>query len=374
MRSVGARLLDAVALSTSAEAREFLKASILREFSYAHGLSRNLGPPKIFNLETTNHCPYKCVMCVRTYNMTRALGHMDFGLFKDIVDQLRPAWQKASVRAPPTMQLLHFGEPMVYPHFKESVEYCHQRGFAVYISTNPSVWTERRIEEILESQLDDLWVMIDGMDDETSMAIRGPAASFVRGEKNLRELAKRKSERGLTRPRIMVQMIRQARNQHQWGLFREYWKGIPGIDGAYLDYFSTFSGATDAINTIAAELATSDSEQAAELARRHYVAQFPCVYPWHSVSVTWQGKVVPCCRDVNESVVLGDLTKDSLEKVWNDEPIQQLRREFASRKVDTPLSSSCTENSLEVGLPKHYPATTVLNMRSGIRANADAQA
>ena len=359
-------MLDAVELAKSAEAREFLTGSLLREFSYAHGLEKSLGPPRIYNLETTNHCPYKCVMCPRTYDMTRSLGHMDFGLFKDIVDQLHPAWQKDSVRAQPRMQLLHFGEPMVYPHFKESVEYCHQRGFKVYISTNPSVWTERRIEEILESQLDDLTVMVDGMDDETSMAIRGPAASFVRGEKNLRELARKKVERGLTKPRIIVQMIRQPKNQHQWELFKTYWNDIPGINGAFLDYYSTFSGATDGINAIASDLAAFDSDQAAELARRQYLAEKPCVYPWHSVSVTWQGKVVPCCRDVNEAKILGDLTKDSLEKIWNDEPIRSLRREFSKRKVVTPLCASCTESSLEVGMPKHYPATAVLKLREAL--------
>ena len=34
--------------------------------------------------------------------------------------------------------------------------------------------------------------MIDGMDDETSISIRGRVASFVRGEKNIRELAVKK--------------------------------------------------------------------------------------------------------------------------------------------------------------------------------------
>lgn len=371
-QSLRSGLLDAGALARSAEAREYLKAAVLRDFSYAHGLAKSLGPPQIYNLETTNHCPYKCIMCPRTYDMTRSLGHMDFELFKDIVDQVRPAWQKHSLRSPPTMQLLHFGEPMVYPKFRESVDYCHQRGFNVYISTNPSVWTDRRIDEILDSQLDDLWVMVDGMDDETSKAIRGPAASFVRGERNLRELARRKTERGLKKPRLTVQMIRQPRNRHQWDLFRTYWNDIPGIDGAYLDYFSTFSGGTDPINSIAGDLSAEDSDQAKELARRHYLAEFPCAYPWHSVSVTWQGKVVPCCRDVNEAVVLGDLRRDSLEKIWNDEPIQQLRREFSSRKVATPLCASCTENSLEIGLPSHYPATSVIKLRDALRPEPQA--
>lgn len=83
------------------------------------------------------------------------------------------------------------------------------------------------------------------------------------------------------------------------------------------------------------------------------------MYPWHSVTVTWTGKVVPCCRDVNASLVLGDLRRHPLEKVWNDVPIQELRAEFVTRKVTTPLCASCTEASLEVGLPRHYPLASI---------------
>ena len=294
-------------------------------------------------------------MCPRTYEMTRELGHMDIALFRDIVDQLRPAWQKDSMNAAPTMKLLHFGEPMVYRDFRDSIDHCHRRGFAVYISTNPSVWTERRIEEVLDTQLDELWVMFDGMDDETSKAIRGPAASFVRGEANLRKLAERKVARGLSKPAITVQMIRQPRNAHQWDLFQTYWRDMPGLNGAFLDYYSTFSGTVDAINSLGAELAETDSSQTTELARRQYLSEFPCVYPWHSVSVTWDGRVVPCCRDANASTILGDLRNDRLEDIWNGLPIRRLRREFVRNHVTTPLCASCKESSLEVGLPDHYP-------------------
>ena len=211
---------------------------------------------------------------------------------------------------------------------------------------------------MLETQIDDVWVMFDGMDDETSMAIRGRAASFTRGEANLLELARRKTARGLSSPRITVQMIRQPRNQHQWEMFRHHWHGIPGIDGAYLDYYSTFSGSVGEINDIGADLAHRDTDQAAELARRQYLAEFPCVYPWHSVSVTWDGKVVPCCRDVDAAVVLGDLRRRPLEQIWNDTPLQSLRAQFASRAVAVPLCASCTEPSLEVGLPRYYTFRT----------------
>ena len=359
-------------LASSADPREYLQAALLKEFSYAPGLERSLGPPQIFQLETTNHCPYTCIMCPRSHEMTRPLGHMDIALFRDIVDQLRPAWQKDSLDAAPLMRLLHFGEPLVYRHFRESIEHCHRRGFSVYVSTNPSVWTDRRIEEMLDSQLDDVWVMFDGMDDETSQAIRGPAASFRRGEANLRKLAERKTARGLSRPNITIQMIRQPRNAHQWELFSTYWTNIPGLNGAFLDYYSTFNGSVEAINSLGATLAAGDETQATELARRQYLAEFPCLYPWHSVSVTWDGSVVPCCRDANASTILGHLRHERLEDVWNGGPIRRLRREFATRHVTTPLCSSCKESSLEIGLPRHYPGARLKRWLHNRRSRQNA--
>lgn len=245
----------------------------------------------------------------------------------------------------------------------DSIEHAHRRGFTVYISTNPSVWTEERIEDVLDTGLDRIQVMFDGMDDETSMAIRGRAASFVRGDRNLRRLAERKVARGLAAPHITIQMIRHPRNRHQWARFAEYWRDVAGVDAVYLDYYSTFDGRVDAINAIGAELATHDEDQAAEVARIRELAEYPCVYPWHSVSITWDAKVVPCCRDVNTSTILGDLTTDSLETVWNAEPLQRLRAEFSTGAITTPTCTACREPSLEVGLPTLYPLAPGLRVR-----------
>lgn len=46
--------------------------------------------PSVFQLETTNVCNMKCVMCPRTTKMERALGFMDTNTFARIIDQLEP--------------------------------------------------------------------------------------------------------------------------------------------------------------------------------------------------------------------------------------------------------------------------------------------
>jgi radical SAM protein with 4Fe4S-binding SPASM domain len=336
--------------------RKAFANNCLKEFSYSHGLLWNLGKPCVFQLETTNHCPYTCTMCPRTYGMTRPLGHMDFALFRCIIDQLRPAWQVSGYYGEPTIKLFHFGEPMVYVHYVESIAYCHEKGLRVCISTNPSVWSERRIDETLDVGLDEMFVVVDGMDDETSMAIRGRAASFTRGHKNVLQLVRKKIQRGLRKPLVSMLMVRQLRNANQWEAFKSYWKTVEGVDGITLTRFSTFSSDLVQINDISKEFEAENTAQAEWKAAQDDWSHVPCYYPWHSVSVTWDGKVVPCCRDYNKISILGDLTKQSLSEVWNGPAMRQLRREFNNGKLLNPLCATCQERSMEIGLPgAFYP-------------------
>lgn len=341
-------------IATDPSARIVFKNNFLKEFSYTNRLVKSLGPPKIFQLETTNHCPYTCGMCPRTHAMTRELGHMDFGLFRSILDQLEPIWQVDVVGEEPYIGLWHFGEPMLYKHFLESIHYCHSRGFRVILSTNPSVWTRQRIEEILEAGVDEMYVMFDGMDDETSMAVRGPVASFQRGYANFMALLERRAQLGVNRPVLNVSMVKQPKNRHQWKTFQDHWKSIPGVQNVILGDLSTFAGNVEQLVTISNTLTAQDPEQAKVIARYERMTKLPCYYPWHSITITWDGKAVPCCRDHNAALVLGDLNKESLESVWNGPAIRELRRQFIEKRVSAAPCATCRERSAEMGLPGYY--------------------
>jgi radical SAM protein with 4Fe4S-binding SPASM domain len=350
-------------LVSDQEARKVFKNNFLKEFSYTNRLVRSLGHPKIFQLETTNHCPYRCGMCPRTHAMTRELGHMDIGLFRSILDQIDPIWQVDVVGEEPYIGLWHFGEPMVYKHFVEAIHYCHSRGLRVILSTNPSVWTRQRIEEILEAGVDEMYVMFDGMDDETSMAVRGPVASFQRGEANFMTLLERKAQLGTNRPVLNVSMVKQPKNKHQWRTFQDHWKSVSGVNDVILGDLSTFGGDVEQLVTISNTLIAQDPEQVRVVARYERMSKLPCYYPWHSMTVTWDGKAVPCCRDHNAALVFGDLNKESLESIWNGPPIQELRRQFIQNRVTAAPCSTCRERSAEIGLPGYYYPVSLIDAK-----------
>jgi radical SAM protein with 4Fe4S-binding SPASM domain len=356
------------ALARHPAAREALVNNCLKELSYAHRLRRSLGRPQIFQIETTNCCQYTCIMCPRTHAMTRRLGHMDLGLFRAIIDQLRPGWQMNSVRGQPEINLFHFGEPTLYKHFFESIAHCHTRGLSVRISTNPSAWNERRTREALDVGLDTILFRVDGMDDSTSMAIRGAAASYVRGEANIREFVRQKVERGAARTRVEIAMVKQPRNAHQWEIFKTHWQGMEGIDLVFLDDYSCFGGDVPEVNRVGAQAAAGNAVQAARAERWRQASQLPCYYPWHSVSVTWDGRVVPCCKDYDAQTVLGDLTKETLQAIWNGAPLQRLRDEFKRGKLTMIPCQTCNERSLEIVLPGRFYPPALVTQKLAMRA------
>src|SRR5262245_1267153 len=60
----------------------------------------------IYNIELTNKCPMKCIMCARTHQMTRDQGVLDFEIFKKAIDEMLMLNPKAAKSMP--LWLHHF--------------------------------------------------------------------------------------------------------------------------------------------------------------------------------------------------------------------------------------------------------------------------
>ncbi|MBF0157286.1 MAG: SPASM domain-containing protein [Magnetococcales bacterium] len=57
-----------------------------------------------------------------------------------------------------------------------------------------------------------------------------------------------------------------------------------------------------------------------------------CPYPWTTLSVSANGEVVACCRDIGHKTVLGNLFEKELMEVWNGPGYQSLRKSLADRQ------------------------------------------
>jgi len=55
-----------------------------------------------------------------------------------------------------------------------------------------------------------------------------------------------------------------------------------------------------------------------------------CAYPFHTLAIQSDGKVVCCCVDWSRKTCVGDVTKESLVDIWNGDALQKLRLQHLS--------------------------------------------
>jgi len=59
--------------------------------------------------------------------------------------------------------------------------------------------------------------------------------------------------------------------------------------------------------------------------------------------ICWNGTVVACCSDMLPKEILGDVTKETLEQIWNGEKIKELRYLMSTgQNKDIRLSLECS--------------------------------
>ncbi|KAM3098558.1 radical SAM/SPASM domain-containing protein [Phormidesmis sp. 146-35] len=284
-------------------------------------------PFTIFNIELTNRCPFKCVMCARTNNMTRAQGLMEFDLFQRAIDEFVMANPKAARES--EVWLHGFGESLVHPEFAKLMRYASDRGLQTALSINPFMLTERVAHDLLEAHPAHLYCSLDGHDNASFEQIRGVKNAYDLSKQRLLDFLKRKVEGGY-QTRITLSMINFPLNEGSIQQLGDYWRSIPGIDEFLSKSFINWDGNAQDVNVLAAS----------QTLQKPYVT---CDFPWRRMTIKWDGDVVPCCLDYDKRYVLGNLNHQTLADIWNGAPMQALRQEFISNEVTNPLCRNCEQ-------------------------------
>jgi radical SAM protein with 4Fe4S-binding SPASM domain len=311
------------------------RLELTKEIEYWKGMAeRPLLAEPIFaidNIELTNRCPMRCIMCPRTHHMTRDQGYMSFEVFKRVIDQfvaINP--RLASTHG---AFLHHFGESLMHPQIERFIRYAEENGVRVKLSVNPLAMKDKVIDFLIASPPSYLMIALDGHDDESFERIRGVRNAYDISVKRLHSYLARKVAANVP-TFVELGMIDFAENAHSLHLLRDRWVGVAGIDSVTAKKFTTWDGSAEEINAYLPAPVTNVEAR----------ARFPlpsCKLPWERLSVTWDGSVVPCCYDYNGKMVLGNVMQQTLTEIWNGEPMRALRAEFRSNKVENPLCRQC---------------------------------
>lgn len=261
--------------------------------------------PHIHQIEPTNHCPYRCIMCPRHKYMTRTLGFMDFDLYAKVIDEYSTYPEPVRSKE---IELFHFGESLLHPRLSEMVAYASGRDLNMTLSVNAPDLKPELSESLLKAGAFKIIISIDGHDDETYRQIRGPRADFALACEHVEHLIR--THRGLdSSTEILVRMIEMNANRDQVEEFVEHWR-------------------QEGISTEVREFFPWGEPEMAELGEfRSYPKNMPCPFPWQYLVVQWNGDVVPCCRDYNSEIAVGNVREQTLEEIWNGPACRALRRQ-----------------------------------------------
>lgn len=272
--------------------------------------------PITIGVELTNVCQLRCPHCDAQHPAIRGkAGYMSGETFARLLAQLR----EIRIR---NLRLIGGGEPLLHPQF--CVWVPQLRGLASLISLTTN--GERLTPEISAAALGTLDII------EVSVA-SDHAAGFARSRTggNFEKLLA-----NLTRLRALRQAMRSRTSIHIRVMLRP--SELPSVD-RLLAFWSRYG---DAVST--QRLQDYFSQDGDVFARGAVESYPPCMLPFRSLGVSWDGDV-PLCRTSAfqsgspQGVRVGNIHETTLAEIWRGALLREYRE--GHRRGDPTLMPVC---------------------------------
>ncbi len=287
-------------------------------------VSNKLQLPPYYVIEPTSACNFRCSICPHSLNGEVKEGHMDFQLFKKIINQI-----KSSARA---IQLYWMGEPLLCSDIFKMINYIKTHTAAkVIISTNGSLLSEKNIKPLLCSGVDKIIVSCDASNSQEIYASIRNGGNIEELNKNIEKLLEFAKDYPT---KIELQFIEMFLNKDQVNDFKKRWqdKRCNIIISCLYDWAGQMP-----------ELATkSDNLSPVRTSNRT-----PCSDLWNKMCVHFNGDVSLCCFDYGAKVTFGNANNTSLKKIWNGKEINDIRKLHLQGQYSMPLCEHCNAWAIE---------------------------
>lgn len=290
--------------------------------------------PIVYNIETTNRCNMRCKMCPRTTMMTRKIADIDRETFIKVIDQLQPhseeEWNRWKIYCEnkygikeedeasenhfflyiisKVIQLHGYGDPLLDRHMYEYIHLLHERGFYSYFSCNPANINLELTYKMLDAGLDYIKYSIESVDDATHKAIRGEMSNFTESYKKIIDVLNYKHENQLSTTIVITMLDLNRTNQKE-----DYDKLLDAFKG--LDVYIYLK--SEDCQWYRKDFHGTQSVHWSEI----------CKHPWMTMTIKSNGEATMCMEDFNNAIVLGDVHKETLQEIWENEPYQQFRHQ-----------------------------------------------
>lgn len=274
------------------------------------GLARHgLGFFTKVQIQTTSYCNASCVTCpYPATSETQSMGRMSADLFESIVQQI-------AGRGVERTSLFLMNEPLVDKRLEDFTVLLkrHEPRTKATIITNGTLLDGARARALAAAGLDEISVSVNGFTaaaHESTMV----GLDFARIVDNLGQVAAARREGSLGQMDVRIVALDLGDARAEASAF-EAEIGLP----VYLKPVTNRAGSVDTSSL------DSHSQAGSTFS--------PCQRPFVKAYILFDGRLVLCNCDWDRSVVVGDVTRDSLESIWRGPVLDAIRRQHAERRL-----------------------------------------
>ncbi len=303
-------------------------------------------PPKLV-VDITNRCNARCVWCLNPLSEMKR-GTMSLDLFKKIIEDYADRGGE--------VWLSTFGEPLMDPTIINKIRFAgkFRSIMETTLLTNALLLDSEVAEALLDAGIN-LDISLDELDQKRFEEIKG--ISFTKVITNTISILQRNRE---AQNPIKI-LIRLKTSDSLENLKKSpYYAQLEAL-GARLEVtpigdtgsIANWGGSFDKRTFFETHL---KSKNVFDYHKQYNLRNpAPCSQLWANMVVSWEGKVVLCCVDMESKVVQGDLKKHSIMDVWQGSQIARIRNLAIGRqKREMVLCRDCDLHQGWRYLKKYY--------------------
>jgi radical SAM protein with 4Fe4S-binding SPASM domain len=295
-----------------------------RNYQAAGSFTNEYNFPLYIMLEQSYKCNMRCISCIHGYPELRnkyksRVPMMPWSLFEKIV-------LEAEMHGCPSISTHNNDEPLLIKDLSKRISFAKNHGFMdIIMTTNGTLFNDDIIKEIIESDVTRILFSLDAMSKETYDVVR-PGGDFNKVIDVISKTISYRYKIGKILPMIRVSFVVNKYNQHEVAEFVEKYSSI-------VDYID-----------IQPLLVLSDYTEYLIPEGADKIENFKCNAPWRVAVIRPDGDVLPCPNFYGAEIVLGNVTHNSLYKIFNSKRAKDFRMACKEGNYSSVGCKKCTSN------------------------------
>ena len=256
--------------------------------------------PVVLRIEPAGACNFRCTNCPTGQGIVGKVGIMQWSVVEAILENI------GSLAPLNTIVLYHGGEPLLNKSLPEMVKAVRPFCRRIKTVTNGSLITKENIREILVNGMDEITISIDGSLAEENDRVR-VGCDFRKLVDVVRLVS---SEIGTLRVTANILVSNSDNSDAARDFMLREFAGIRHV-------------------TLRQEHVMVWPVQSIGKMNRT-VLRNRCDKIEETITVRWNGDVVPCCYDLASQSVMGNVLENSLMDIWNGTRYGEFRDRIAN--------------------------------------------